>query len=122
MLLRWSGLRADPREGLVASNRKLSFSINRLQFLAWLEAHSLARRNGNLRARARVAANPALARAPIENAKSSQLNAIAAGQCILHALKDGFHRQLGLGLGDARSGDHFIDNVEFNHGRLPGAV
>src|SRR5258708_1929463 len=102
--------------------RLYTSSINRLQFLAWLEAHGLARRNGNLGSSARVATDAGLARAHIEHAESAQLNPIAAGQRILHALKDGFHGQLGLGLGDASPGDHFVDNVELDHERLPRAV
>ena len=60
--------------------------------------------------------------AHIEDPESAQFNAIAAGQRILHALKHGFHCQLGLGLGDASSGDHFVDDVELDHERLPGTA
>src|ERR1700722_1067200 len=121
-MLHDGGTTAEALEEPGASNWKLPFLINRLQFFSRLEAHGLARRNRNLGAGARVAADASLAWAHVEHAESAQFNTIAAGQRILHALKDGFHRQLGLGLSDAGSGDHFVDNVEFNHERLPGAV
>ena len=64
---------------------------------------------------------PGLARTHVEHAKAPQLNAIAAGQRLLHALEYSFHGQFGLGLGDAGLGHHFVDNVELNHKRLPDA-
>ena len=94
-------------------------SINRLQFFSWLEAHGLARRNRDFRAGARVASDAGLARTHIEHAKSTQLNAMALGQRLLHALKDGFYRQLGLRLREAGSGYHFVDDVELNNERPP---
>src|SRR5271166_3852146 len=96
-------------------------SINRLQFFAGLEADRLTGRNRDFSAGARVASDAGLAGADIEHAKASQLNAMAVRQRLLHALKDSFHRQLGLGLGDAGSSYHFVDDVELNHGRPPGA-
>src|SRR5208282_3435120 len=107
---------------LEASSPKPLPSINRLQFFARLEAHSFARRNRYFGAGARVASNAGLAGAHVEHAKSPQFNAMAAGQRLLHALEDGFHRQLGLGLGDAGFGHHFVDDVELNHERLPDAA
>src|SRR5271155_160779 len=97
-------------------------SVDRLQFFPRLEAHRLAGRNRHFSSGARIASDAGLARTHVEHAKSPQLNAIAVGQRFLHALKDGFHRQLGLGLGDAGSGYHFVDNIELDHERLPDAV
>ena len=52
-------------------------SIDRLQFLAGLEADGLARRNRNFGAGARIASDAGLARAHVEHAKSAQFNAVA---------------------------------------------
>src|SRR5579863_3811379 len=105
----------------VAEGRK-PFSINRLQFFPGLEPHRLARWNRNLCAGARIAADAGFSRAHVEHAESPQLNAVAVGQRLLHALKDGFHCQLGFSLGDAGSGYHFVDDVELDHKRLPGTA
>src|SRR5690349_12377780 len=95
--------------------------IDGLQLLAGLEAHRLAGRDVHLGAGTRVTADAGLARAYVEDAKASQFNAVAVGKSFLHALKDGFHRQLGLGLGDAGLVDHFVDNVQLDHEPLPVA-
>src|SRR5438477_5934126 len=94
-------------------------SIDRLQLFARLEAHRLARRNGNFRPSTRVAPDSGLARAYVKHSKAPQLNAIALGERLLHALKNGFDRQLSLGLGNTSFVDHFVDDVELDHERLP---
>jgi hypothetical protein len=96
--------------------------LDRLQLFAGLEAHGFSGRNRYFCAGTRVAANAGLARADIEYAKSSEFNAMAAGQRLLHALENGFHRQFSLGFGNAGSGDHFVDNVELDHERLPDVL
>src|SRR5580698_1739503 len=111
-----------PRYLVLSTGYWVLTSVNRLQFLPRLEAHGLPRRNRHLGAGARIASDAGLARTHVEHAKSSQLNAIAVSQRLLHTLEDGFHRQLGLGLGDARPGHHFVDNIELNHEPLPDAV
>ena len=103
-----------------ARSQKL-FLINRLQLFPRLKPHRPARRNGNFGSGARIAPDPGLARTHVEYAKSPQLNTIRARQRFLHALENRFHRQLGLGLGDAGSGDHFVDDVELNHWGLPNS-
>ena len=90
--------------------------INRLQFLAGFEADGYARRNGNFGAGARIASDAGLARAHVEDAEAAQFNAVAGRERLLHALKDGFDGQLRFGLGDPGAVDHFIDDVELNHG------
>src|SRR5260370_39056496 len=93
--------------------------IDRLQFLAGLEADGLARRNRNFGASARIPPNAGLARMHVEHTKTAQLNAVAGGESLLHPLEHGFDCKLRLGLGDPGSVDHFIDDVELNHGSLP---
>src|SRR5208282_830528 len=93
--------------------------VNRLQLLAGLEADGLAGRNGNFGAGARIPSNAGLARTHVEHAETAQLNAIAVRERLLHALEDGFDGKLRLGLGDPGAVDHFVDDVELNHGYPP---
>jgi len=96
-------------------------SVNRLQLLSWFEAYGFAGRDRNFRAGARVPTDTGLSRPDIEHAKAPQFNAIAFGKGSLHALENSFHGRLGLGLGDAGLVDHFVDDVQLNHRRLPAA-
>src|SRR5580658_5681446 len=104
---------------LLASRQQL---VNGLQFLARLESHCLARRNRDFRARPRIPANPGLSRAHIEYAESAQFNAVAGRERLLHTLKDGFNGELSFGFGNPGAIDHFVDDVELNHGRLPSPL
>jgi len=74
--------------------------IDRLQFLAGLEANCLAGRNVDLGAGAWIAANTGFARTYVEDAKTAQFDAVALGESSLHTLEDGFHGALCLGLSD----------------------
>src|ERR1035438_6896747 len=93
--------------------------VNRLQFLARLEADGLARRNRNFGAGPRISSDAGLARAHVEHAETAQFNAVAIGERLLHALEDGFDGELRLGLGDPGAIDDFVDDVELNHGYPP---
>ena len=101
------------RQRLGTANAKAL--LDRLQFLAGLESHGLARRNRNLRAGARVTTNSSFARPNVEYAKSPQLNAVALGQRTLHAFKHRLYGHFGFGLGDAGPVDNFVDDVELDH-------
>src|SRR5208282_4357783 len=90
--------------------------VDRLQFLAGLEADGFAGRNGNFGAGAWVASDSGLARTHVEHSETAQFNAIASGKRLLHALEDGFDGELRLGLGDPGAVNYFIDDVELNHG------
>src|SRR5262245_43155955 len=87
-------------------------SVDGLQFFARLEAHRFSGRNVDLGSGTRIASDAGLARPHVEHAKAAQFDAVAMRERLLHALKDGFHRLLRLGLGNARLGYNFIDNVE----------
>lgn len=94
-----------------------------MQFLAWLETHSLAGCDAYLGAGTRVAANAGFAGADAENAKSAQFDALAGGKSLLEALEDGIHRGFCLGAGQARALDYVMDDVLFNQrGNLAGAT
>ena len=62
--------------------------IQQVKFLAWLETNSLARSDGDFRTGPRVAANPRLARADIEYAKTAQLNPVPRSERFFQAFKD----------------------------------
>src|SRR5579859_237563 len=90
--------------------------VDRLQLLAGFEAYGLARRNADLSAGARVASDARLPRPDVEHAKAAQFNALTLRQRLLHALKHRFHGRFGFGLGDAGLVDHFVNDIELNHG------
>jgi hypothetical protein len=95
--------------------------INRLQLLARLEAHSLARRDRNLSACPGIASNARFPWPHIKHSESTQFDAVAFCQRSFHAFKDSFDRQFGFGFGDSSLVYHFIDDVELYHKRLPAA-
>jgi hypothetical protein len=90
-----------------------------LQFLAWLEADGLPRRNGDFRTRPGISPDTGFARPYIEDAKATQFNAFALTKRSLHALKDGLDRHLGLRLGYTRFAHDFINNIELDQDILP---
>src|SRR5207302_7904924 len=89
-----------------------------LQLFARFEAHRFAGRDVDFGASARVASNASLTRTNIKDSKSTQLDALAFSQGLLHALEHGLHRHFGFGFGDTGFRDYFIDDVELDHGRL----
>jgi hypothetical protein len=91
----------------------------RLQFLARLEAHSLAGRDANFLARARIPSDPRLARADIEHAKAAQLNAFSLAKRALHGFEDGFDSLFRLCAGHSGLVYYRVYNVELNHTSLP---
>jgi hypothetical protein len=96
-------------------------SFQRVQFLAWFEAHGLARGDAHLGASPWVAANAGLAGTDAENAKSAQFNALTGGKSLLQALEDRIHRGFCLGAGKARALDYMMDDVLLNQwGNLAG--
>jgi hypothetical protein len=92
--------------------------VDRLQFLAGLEAHSFSRRDIYFSARPGIATDSGLARTNVKNAKTAQFNPISLGQRFLHSIEDGLYSQLCLGLSDSSLTYDFIDDVELDHERL----
>lgn len=95
--------------------------IDGLKLFARFEADGSSGRDGNFGTRSGVAADAGLSGAYVEHAESTQFNAIARRQGLLHALEHSFDGHLGLGLRDASLGNHFINDVEFDHKGLPDA-
>src|SRR5271167_4559770 len=104
----------NARVSIVRENRG---SLDGLQFFAWLEAHGLPWRNGNLCAGTRVSPDTGLPRPDIEHAEPAQFNPIALGERTLHAAENGFYGQFGFGFSDSGLVDHFVDDVKLDHGR-----
>ena len=90
-----------------------SLFVEQVQFLAWFKADGLARSNGHLGARARVATDSGFARAHIEDAETSQFDAVAGGKCLFQAFKHCVHRRFGFIARQARTFDDVMDNVLF---------
>jgi hypothetical protein len=63
----------------------------RLQIFARLETNRFTWSDGDLGARARVAADAGLAGLDSKHAKAAQFNAVAAAQSVLHGFEDGIH-------------------------------
>jgi hypothetical protein len=94
----------------------------RLEFLARLEAHSLAGRDVDLLSGARVASNARLARFDVEDAEAAQFDALSSAERILHSVEDSFDRLLGFRAGYVRLLYDGVYDVELDHktsGELP---
>src|SRR5258707_7908429 len=96
----------------------LSRFFDSLQLFSRLEAHRLARRNVNLFAGARVAANTGLARLHAEDTKAPELDALAAAERTFQRLEDGFDSLLGLGAANVRRCHDSVYDIELDHMRL----
>lgn len=85
-----------------------------MQFFTGLESHSLARGDGDLSSRARVASNAGLSWPDVENSEASKFDPVSTSQGLLQALKYRVHG--GLSLVPRQTGllDHVMNNVLFN--------
>src|SRR5205809_5778059 len=71
-----------------------------LQIFTGLETDGASRRDAHFLARARIAADAALARLHLENAESAELDSLAALHGDPHRVEDRVDGHLGLDLGD----------------------
>src|SRR5687768_9474154 len=86
-----------------------------LQFLAGLEADGAAGRDANFLARARVAADAALAGLHLKHAKAAQLYAFAALHRVTHGFEHRIDGQLGFDLGDIGHARDFVHDIDLDH-------
>jgi flavin reductase (DIM6/NTAB) family NADH-FMN oxidoreductase RutF len=93
-----------------------------LQLFAGLEPNGFARGDCDFSARARVASNAGLARPHIEDSETPQFDALALCECPLHTLKHGLHGHLGLGFGDTRAIDYFVNDIELDQNHPPSGA
>src|SRR6266853_5015025 len=105
--------------GWLGGNTLADAESERLQFLARLEAHSLAGRDADFLARARIPSYSGLARANIEHAKAAQLNAFPLTEGALHGFEDGFDGLFRLCAGHSGFVYYRVHDIELNHKSLP---
>src|SRR5687768_13256525 len=86
-----------------------------LQFLAGLEANRAAGRDAHFLAGPRVAADAALARLHLKDAKATQLNTFAALHRVTHGFEHSIDGQLGFDLGDIGHARDFVDDIDLDH-------
>src|SRR5712691_1378096 len=94
----------------------------RLQFLAGLEAHSLAGRDADFLAGPWIPPDACLARADVEHTEAAQLNPLSLAESRFHGFEDGLDGLLRFGPGHAGLVYHRVYNVELDHTRLPIAT
>src|SRR5215831_16529674 len=87
----------------------------RLKFFAGLKANSLTRRDIDLLAGARVAADAGLAWLDIKHAEAAKLDALTAAQRSFHSFKNRFERLLGFGSGYVCLRDDRVNDIELDH-------
>jgi hypothetical protein len=89
--------------------------LQRLQILAWLEAHGLTRGDIYFGTGAGVSPDAGLTWFYREDAEASQLNPIVGLEGIFHAIEDGVDRLFCFSLADTRPLDDLIHEIEFDH-------
>jgi len=93
-------------------------SSERLQFLAGLEAHRLARRDADFLAGARIAADARFTRAHVEHTEAAQLDSFPFAESALHRFKNGFDGLFRLGPAHAGLVYNGINNIQLDHSTL----
>src|SRR5579871_1470795 len=111
--------RSGRGQGIAVCGHKNETLLQRLKFLAGLEAHCLARRDGDFSSSAGIPADSGLAWTNVEYPESAQLNPFTAAQRALHAFENCLDGHLRFRLGYARFVHHLIDDVEFDQSCLP---
>lgn len=93
--------------------------FERVQVLARLEANGAAGSNADLSASARIASDSGFAGPDVEDTEAAQLDAVAAGECALEALKNGFDGGLGFYAGQSGTLNYLMYDVLLNQWLLP---
>jgi len=93
-----------------------------LELFAGLKSHGLARRNADLFAGARVAADAGLAGLDAEDTKFAQFDALAAAERALQRLEDGLHGLFCFRAANVRFRDHRVYYVQLDHTTLQESV
>ncbi len=90
-----------------------------MKLFAGFEPDSLARCDADLCTGTRITANPCLSRTHVENTEASELNAFAAREGFLHAVKDGIDGSLGFGPWQSGPFYNTLDKVLLDQKRYP---
>jgi hypothetical protein len=94
-------------------------AVEQVEFLAGLEADGLAGSDADLSAGSRVAADPGLAGANIENTKTAKLNALTFGECPLEGLENSIDGGFGFVALQPGPFNHVVNDVLFYQGFPP---
>ena len=84
-----------------------------MQFFAGLEADGFARRDADLGAGARIAANAGFAGTHVEDAEAAQFDALALGERVLEGLEHCVDSRFSLVALQAGALNHLVNNVLF---------
>jgi len=91
-----------------------------VEFFARLEANGLTGSDTYLRAGTRVAAYTGFARLHVEDSETTEFNAIARSECVLHCFKDRVDSRFCLDAREASTFYYTMDKVLLDQwGRLP---
>jgi hypothetical protein len=107
---------ASPKSANVAQMRDTSLVVEEVEFLAGFEADGLAGGDADFGAGARVASDAGLAGAHIEDAESTELDALTLGEGALQALEHRIDRGFGLVALQAGPLNHLVNDVLFYQG------
>jgi hypothetical protein len=90
-----------------------------LQFLAGLEPYSLAGRDADFLAGARISSDAGFAGTHVEYPEAAQLDSLAFAQSALHGPEDSLDGLLRFGPAHTSPINHRIHDIEFDHNNLP---
>jgi len=94
-----------------------------MELFAGLEANGFAWSDGDFSASSRVAADAGFTRLNSEDAESTQLDAVARDEGLLHAVEDGVYRRLCFSSWQSGTLNNPLYKILLNHlGRRPWAV
>jgi hypothetical protein len=99
--------------------RNTKLALERLQFLAGLEAHRFPGRNADFLAGARISADACLTGTDVEYTEAAQLDSFTFAKRTFHGFKDRFHGLFGLGAAYSGLVYHRIYNIQLDHCSLP---
>ena len=89
--------------------------VEDVEVFAGFEADGFAGRDGDFGSGAGVAADACFAGLDGEDAKASELDAVALDQGLLHGVEDGVHGGFGLGAYESGAFDDTLDEILFDH-------
>jgi hypothetical protein len=98
---------------------RYTLGIEQVQLLAWFKADSLARSDGDLGSRPRIAADARLARPHVEDAETAQFDPVSRAQGFFETLKDSVDSRFRFVSRQAGLFDHMMDDVLFDQCLYP---
>jgi hypothetical protein len=97
----------------------LTFLVQQVKLLAWLEADGFAGGDADLGAGSGITADTGLPGLDGEDAKAAKFDPVAGHQGLLHALEDGIDGSFGLGPGKPGPFDDALDEILLDQERVP---